>query len=171
MLEASLTKRIPICVLPPSLHPFTGATVFAGIPKLIHRHDDGRSDIVISGDSRLKILKVYEEDEYLAADVGELAGMKSFTQATLGARQLVRETLELWVDEQKVDKDHKMIFLQMLEEESVMLSYGVSLLVKPEGEKVSFLACESWDEWARLLVKKIGPKEVSLGPYLTKLKF
>ncbi len=171
MLAASLKQGIPISVLPPSLHPFRGETIFAGIPKLIHQHEDGRSDIVISGDSRLKILKIYEEDEYLAAEVEEISKLKPLTQLSQAHLDLVREMLELWVVDQKVDKDHKKLFLEMIEDEELMLSYGVSLLIKPEQEKIIFLKCESWDEWAKILVKKIGPKEVSLGPYLTKLKF
>ncbi len=171
MLEASLTHHTPIAVLPPGLHPFTGLNIFAGIPKLIHQHEDGRSDIVISGDFRLKILKVYEEEEYLVADVGEAEMLKSFTQASLSQRELIREALSFWVEGQKIDKDHKKVFLKMIQDEHLLLSYGVSLLIKAEMDKTIFLKCESWDEWAKLLVKKIGPTEVSLGPYLTKLKF
>lgn len=172
MLEASLSKKIPITVLPPTLHPFIGARVFAGIPKLIHQHEDGRSDIVIAGDFRVKVLKVYEENDYLAADVDEIALLKPFTQESLVHRDLIREALELWVDHQKIEWEQKRVFLDMLEQDGcLLLSYGLSLLVKSELEKVVFLKCESWDEWARLLVKKIGPTELSLGPYLTKLKF
>ena len=172
MLEASLTRKVPIAVLPPTLHPFVGAIVFAGVPRLIHQHEDGRSDIVISGDVRVKVLKVYEEDEYLAADVEEIALLRPVTLASLSQRQLIREALEFWVDQQKIEREQKRVFIDMLEQdECLLLSYGLSLLVRSELEKVIFLKCESWDEWARLLVKKIGPTELSLGPYLTKLKF
>ncbi|MCE3011743.1 MAG: hypothetical protein LW878_01640 [Proteobacteria bacterium] len=172
MLEASLTKKVPIAVLPPSLQPFVGAQVFAGVPRLIHQHEDGRSDIVISGDFRVKVLKVYEEDEYLAADVEEIALLRAVTQASHAHRELIREALEFWVDQQKIEREQKKVFVDMLgQDECLLLSYGLSLLVKSELEKVVFLKCESWDEWAKLLVKKIGPTELSLGPYLTKLKF
>jgi hypothetical protein len=172
MLEASLTRKVPIAVLPPSLQPFVGAQVFAGVPRLIHQHEDGRSDIIISGDFRVKVLKVYEEDEYLAADVEEITLLRPVTQASHSQRDLIREALGFWVDQQKIEREQKRVFVEMLEQdECLLLSYGVSLFVNSELEKVVFLKCESWDEWAKLLVKKIGPTELSLGPYLTKLKF
>jgi hypothetical protein len=172
MLETSLTEKVPIAVLPPSLHPFVGAQVFAGIPRIIYQHEDGRSDIVISGDMRVKVLNVYEEDEYLAADVKDIAPLRPITLASSSHRQLVREALEFWVEEQRIDRKEKRAFIDILEQdECLLLSYGVSLLVKSELEKLVFLKCESWDDWAKLLVKKIGPTELSLGPYLTKLKF
>jgi Lon protease-like protein len=172
MLEMSLTRSVPISVLPPSLHPFVGAQVFAGVPRLMHQHEDGRSDIVISGDFRVKVLKIYEEDEYLVADVEEITLLSPVTKASHAHRELIREALEFWVDQQKIEREQKKVFVDMLEqEECLLLSYGLSLLVKSDLEKVVFLKCESWDEWAKLLVKKIGPTELSLGPYLTKLKF
>ena len=84
---------------------------------------------------------------------------------------LVREAIGAWLDTQDIERDQKDFFRELIENDHIMLSYATSLLVKPEKEKLSFLECESWDEWTKLLIKKIGPKEIELGPYLGKLKF
>lgn len=168
MLEDSLAENIPIAVLPQSLFPYKEQSVFAGIPKLIHRHEDGRSDIVISGDYRAEIKKVTEQ-EYLVAEVEEMSPLKALSNRI--DITLVREAIGAWLDTQDIERDQKDFFRELIENDHIMLAYATSLLVKPEGDKKNFLVCESWDEWAKLLIKKIGPSEIELGPYLAKLKF
>lgn len=168
MLEDALVYNIPIAVLPSSLFPYSGKSVFAGIPKLIHRHEDGRSDIVISGDYRVLIKKTTDQD-YLVAEVEETSPLKALSKAI--DLSLVREALSAWLEHQDIDLNQKDFFRELITNNQVMLAYATSLLVKPEREKADFLSCESWDEWTKLLIKKIGPNEIELGPYLAKLKF
>jgi Lon protease-like protein len=168
MLDDALADNTPISVLPSSLFPYEEKSVFAGIPKLIHRYEDGRSDIVVSGDYRVKVKRITEND-YLMADVEGMSPLKELSSST--DISLIREALGTWVDHQDIDRDQKDFFRGLIADNQIMLAYATSLLVKPEREKTNFLGCESWDEWTKLLIKKIGPNEIELGPYLAKLKF
>ena len=168
MLEVSLKNNVPIAVLPVSLHPFRGGVAYAGVPKLIQKYSDGRADIVISGDIRFRMNSVWE-NEYLIADGEELAGLKAPTPST--SIEIAREALQSWLESQEIAQEQKEYFLRLIENDEVLLAYAASFLVKTIEEKMLFLESLSWDEWAQVLIKKIGPREINLGPYLAKLKF
>jgi uncharacterized protein len=171
MLENSLNDFQPISVVLDSLYPFVGAKVYAGQPKILHRHADGRSDIVITGEHRYLIKRLIEKHDYLEAEVDEIPLPQDLTRNSSFEVSCLREAIESWLEVQRLAEEQIELIKKSLAPEPLVISYAANIFVKDASQRNLLLEADTWDDMAHIVVKNIGPRELSLGPYLGKINF
>jgi Lon protease-like protein len=172
MVKDAVAMQIPIGIIPyHSSEYYSGEICVAGLPHILSSYPDGRMDIYITGtikcrlsdfvcDFPYKIYKFQIIEENLSMD-------DSFSMEIESLRIL----LERWAIHFLPDPSQRESFSHTLSDAELLVNYCAVFLVDDIIVKKEVMEANTLSEKVKLLLHVIGPKEVSLGPFMPTLKF
>ncbi len=172
MIRDACDQQIPVGIVNyHSSDMYGGEICVAGIPHILSEYPDGRMDIYITGTVKCQLVESVKEYPYkiytyrpLREDMRaddtfdiELSSLQSF--------------LEKWAIHFLPDPNQREAFVATLEEPEVLINYCAVFLVDEPRLKREIMEAGSLKEKIKILLHVMGPKEVSLGPFMPSLKF
>lgn len=171
MINAALEQEIPVAVIPPLSHNYSGRVCYGGVPQLLQRYEDGRMDIAIAGDVRCRLGEMLKTEPYLVSEYEAEDEDATLSAKSAFARECIHDGLVSWGQVKIPGDDQFEIFKRVIKESESLLSYGTLFLVEEMDQKLKVIEERKWDKRAEMIFKTLGPKEVSLGPFLPPLKW
>jgi uncharacterized protein len=172
MVKDAIEQQIPIAVVPfnPS-NDYEGVICIAGIPHVLSTYADGRMDIYITGAVKCKLTEYDQENPY-----------KIYSYKTLDENLFVDESLELELESLKSflerwamhflpDESQRQNFSNTLDDPEILINYCAVFLLDDVDMKKSVMEAETMKKKIQIILKAVGPKEVSLGPFMPTLRF
>lgn len=172
MIKDSIDKQIPIAVVPyDRTDNYVGQVCIAGIPHVLTTYSDGRMDIYITGAVKCKLTSFDREDPY-----------KIYTYAPLDESMFLDDSLEMDIESLRImlekwalhflpDKSQRDSFAQTLDDPEVLINYCAVFLLDDIEMKKEVMEAESMKDKITVLLRAIGPKEITLGPFMPTLRF
>lgn len=172
MVNDALKYHVPIAIVPIfSDFSYEGTICVAGHPHIMASHPDGRMDIYITGSHKCRLLKRTSENPYISYSYSEVS--EDFLSGEFYELELesFKNLLKRWALTFLPDKNQREIFANTLEDPEILLNYTTLFLVDNFNDKNSIMMASTKGEKIKILMQALGPKEISLGPYLPVLKF
>jgi Lon protease-like protein len=172
MVKDSLANEIPMAIVP--LHPsgvYEKRVCVAGFPHVLNTYSDGRMDIYITGSIKCELTDPLSEEPYKSYFFRPLMEDMTIDDSCTLELESFRILLERWALNFLQDPTQRETFKKSLNDPELLVNYCAVFLTEDFSMKKSIMECESLREKIEILIKVLGPKEVSLGPFLPKLKF
>jgi Lon protease-like protein len=143
----------------------------AGHPHILATYPDGRMDIYITGSYKCRLISKDSEDPYIVYSYEELR--EDFISGDTFDLELesFKNMLKRWSVTFLPDANQREIFASTLDDPEILINYTTLFLVDDLQDKKSMMMAGSKGDKIKILMRAIGPKEVSLGPYMPVLKF
>jgi Lon protease-like protein len=172
MIRDSIDFQIPIAVVPfnPSNH-YEGEICVAGLPHVLTTYDDGRMDIYITGAIKCRLNAFVEENPYKVYYYNELDENLFVDESFELELESLKSLLERWAMHFLPDPIQRQSFSQTLEDPEVLVNYCSVFLVDDLITKKAVMQAETLRKKIQVLLHVIGPKEISLGPFMPTLRF
>lgn len=172
MVRDAVAMQTPIGIIPYHVSDYySGEICVAGIPHILSTYPDGRMDIYITGTIKCKLTNFESEAPYKIYYYRQLQEdthlEETFTMEVEGLRTL----LERWALNFLPDPSQRESFSHTLSDPELLVNYCAVFLVDEFAVKREIMKAESLAEKIMMLLHVIGPKEVSLGPFMPTLKF
>lgn len=172
MVHDAIERGIPIAVTPHNVkNEYKNEICVAGTPHIITTYPDGRLDIFITGAVKCHLTNFIMEAPYLVYDYRPLEEKMDFDETTELDLDSMKSLLERWAHHYLADEDQRASFAATLEDPEVLVNYCTVFLVEDLKTKRAVMEAMSAKEKIRLVLSMIGPKEISLGPFMPILKF
>lgn len=172
MIKDSIDYQIPIAVVPSNdFDEYTGEICVAGIPHILSTYPDGRLDIYITGAVKCRLTDFISEDPYKVywyRPIDEHIDSEERFDMELTSLKVM---LERWANHFLPDATQRESFASTLEDPELLVNYCAVFLVDDPQMKRLVMVAGSLEEKVRVLLHVIGPKEISLGPFMPSLKF
>lgn len=172
MIKDSIDYQIPIAVIPHNeLENYRGEICVAGMPHILSTYPDGRMDIYITGSIKCRLTDFVREDPYKIyryRPVEEVIDPDEGFDLELTSLKVM---LERWANHFLPDPSQRESFAHTLEDPELLINYCAVFLVDDPAMKRLVMIAGTMEEKIRVLLHVIGPKEISLGPFMPSLKF
>lgn len=172
MIRDALAMQIPIAIVP--YHPsnlYRGEICIAGLPHILSTYPDGRMDIYITGTIKCRLTDFESEDPYKVYYYKEMEEELSIDDSYIIELESFKTLLERWALHFLPDPVQRETFSSTLDDPELLINYCSVFLVDDFNTKKEVMEAESLREKIRILMHVIGPKEISLGPFMPTLKF
>lgn len=172
MVKDAIEQQIPIAVVPfnPS-NNYQGVICVAGIPHVLTTYADGRMDIYITGSVKCKLTEFDQENPYKIYYYKPL-DENLFIDETLELEiESLRALLERWAMHFLPDQSQRQNFSNTLDDPEILVNYCAVFLLDDVDLKKSVMEAETMRKKIQILLKAVGPKEITLGPFLPTLRF
>lgn len=172
MIKDSLAMQIPIAIVP--FHPsnqYRGEICVAGLPHILSTYPDGRMDIYITGSVKCRLTDFEAEDPYKIYYYKIMEEDISIDDTFDIELESLRTLLERWAIHFLPDPVQRESFSNTLEDPELLVNYCAVFLVDDWNVKKLVMEAEDLKEKIRVLLQVIGPKEISLGPFMPILRF
>ncbi len=172
MVKDSLAMQIPIAIVP--YHPsnlYRGEICVAGLPHILSTYPDGRMDIYITGSVKCRLTDFESEDPYKVYNYRTLEEDTSIDESFDIELESLKTLLERWAIHFLPDPVQRETFANTLDDAELLVNYCTVFLVDEWNVKKAVMEAESLKEKIKLILQVIGPKEISLGPFMPTLKF
>jgi Lon protease-like protein len=172
MVNDSIALQIPIAVIHSNqFDSYEGEICIAGMPHILSSYPDGRVDIYITGAIKCKLTDFDSDDPYKVYYYQTLEENLLVDESYSLELESLRTLLERWALHFLPDPSQREAFSHTLEDPEVLVNYCTVFLVEEEEVKRAVMEAESLKEKIRIILQVVGPKEVSLGPFMPTLKF
>lgn len=172
MVKDAIDLRIPIAVLPyREGENYSGEVCVAGIPHILSNYPDGRMDIFITGEVKCRIEDFEKEDPYKIYHYRPVKEDLRLDDRYDIDIESLRKMLEQWSLHFLPDPVQRENFSSTLADPELLINYCAVFLVNSFETKRQVMKANSLREKVQIIEKAIGPKEISLGPFLAPLKF
>lgn len=172
MVKDSLAMQIPIAIVP--YHPsnlYRGEICVAGLPHILSTYPDGRMDIYITGTVKCRLTDFESEDPYKVYYYKTMDEDTSIDESFDIELESLKTLLERWAIHFLPDPIQRETFANTLDDAELLVNYCTVFLVDEWNVKKAVMEAETLKEKIRLILQVIGPKEISLGPFMPTLKF
>lgn len=172
MVKDALNMQIPIAVVP--YHPsdqYRGEICVAGFPHILSSYPDGRMDIYITGSIKCKLTDFESEMPYKVYNFQQIDENLTFDDSFSMEMDSLRTLLERWSLHFLPDPGQRESFSHTLSDPELLVNYCSVFLVDDVHVKKDVMEAGSLAEKVKILLHVIGPKEISLGPFLPTLRF
>lgn len=172
MIQDALAMQIPIGVI--SYHPsdiYQGEICVAGLPHVLTTYPDGRMDIYITGSIKCRLTKFDSEDPYKVYYYKEMEEQIAIDDSFSIELESFKTLLERWALHFLQDPIQRETFSHTLDDPELLINYCAVFLVDDFTTKKEVMEADSLKEKIRILMHVIGPKEISLGPFMPTLRF
>ncbi len=172
MVKDSLAMQIPIAIVP--YHPsnlYRGEICVAGLPHILSTYPDGRMDIYITGSVKCRLTDFESEDPYKVYNYKVLEEDTSIDDSFDIELESLKVLLERWAIHFLPDPVQRETFANTLDDAELLVNYCSVFLVDEWNVKKAVMEAETLKEKIKLILQVIGPKEISLGPFMPTLKF
>lgn len=172
MVKDSLAMQIPIAIVP--YHPsnlYRGEICVAGLPHILSTYPDGRMDIYITGSVKCRLTDFESEDPYKVYYYKTMEEDTSIDESFDIELESLKTLLERWAIHFLPDPIQRETFANTLDDAELLVNYCTVFLVDEWNVKKAVMEADTLKEKIRLILQVIGPKEISLGPFMPTLKF
>lgn len=172
MIKDAIEYQIPIAVVPfnPS-NDYEGTVCIAGIPHVLTTYSDGRMDIYITGGVKCKLTYFVQENPYKVYNYHSLSENLSSDETLEYEIDCLRGLLEQWAHHFLQDQSQRQNFANTLDDAEILVNYCAVFLLDDVEQKKAVMEAESMRKKVQILMKAVGPKEITLGPFLPTLRF
>ena len=172
MVKDSLVTQIPIAIVPfDPTNQYRGEICVAGLPHILSTYPDGRMDIYITGSVKCRLTEFDSDDPYKVYEYKILEEDVSVDDSVSMELDDLRILLERWAIHFLPDPVQRDSFSNTLEDPELLVNYCSVFLVDDWAVKKEIMEASSVKEKIKILLQVIGPKEISLGPFMPILKF
>lgn len=172
MIEDAVAMQIPIGIIPyDPLDNYVGEVCVAGLPHILSTYPDGRMDIYITGTVKCKLVEFDSENPYKIYYYRTLKEELDLDSSFELEVESLKVLLERWAIHFLQDPVQRESFSHTLEDTELLVNYCAVFLVDDVEVKKMVMEAVSLEEKVKLLLHVIGPKEVSLGPFMPTLRF
>jgi Lon protease-like protein len=172
MINDSIENKIPIGIVKyRNFEKYNGVYCVAGIPEILSSYPDGRLDIYIMGSVKCLITDAINENPYKIYEfklVEENLHLDSSFEMDL---ESLRTFLNRWSLSFIPDPVQREAFMKMLSDREALINYSAVFLVEDPLVKEKIMEADSLEKKLKILLSYLGPKEISLGPFMPNLKF
>jgi Lon protease-like protein len=172
MIKDAIDRQIPVAVVPyQASNDYEGTICVAGIPHVLTTYADGRMDIYITGAIKCKLTEFNQEDPYKVYYYRPLDENLFIDQTLEYEIESLRMMLERWANHFLQDENQKLNFSSTLDDPEILVNYCAVFLLDDIEEKREVMEAETMRKKIQILLKAVGPKEITLGPFLPTLRF
>lgn len=172
MVKDSIDKRIPIGIIPfEDGENYSGKVCVAGIPHILSNYPDGRMDVFITGEVKCKLRNIDSEDPYKIYSYQSVDEDLKLDETFDMELDSLRTLLHKWSLHFLPDPVQRDNFSSTLTDTELLINYCAVFLVNNFEAKRQVMKADSLKEKVKIIEKAIGPKEISLGPFMPPLKF
>jgi Lon protease-like protein len=172
MIKDAIDRQIPVAVVPyQASNDYEGTICVAGIPHVLTTYADGRMDIYITGAIKCKLTEFDQEDPYKVYYYRPLDENLFIDQTLEYEIESLRMMLERWANHFLQDENQKLNFSSTLDDPEILVNYCAVFLLDDIEEKREVMEAETMRKKIQILLKAVGPKEITLGPFLPTLRF
>lgn len=172
MIKDAIEQQIPVAVVPfSSTNNYEGVVCVAGIPHVLTTYADGRMDIYITGAVKCKLTDFDQENPYKVYYYRELDESLFVDESIEDELESLRGLLERWANHFLPDAIQRQNFSNTLEDPEILVNYCAVFLLDDVDMKKEVMEAETMRQKVQILLKAVGPKEISLGPFMPTLRF
>lgn len=172
MIKDAVENQLPIAVVPINANnAYENTICVAGIPHIMTAYPDGRMDIYIKGTIKCRLTHFIEENPYKVYSFAPLEENLNVDETLEMELESLRSYLERWATHFLPDQEQRMNFSSTLDDPETLVNYCAVFLVEDQDLKKEVMKAESMRNKIQILLKAVGPKEVSLGPFMPTLRF
>jgi Lon protease-like protein len=172
MVRDALAMQIPIAIVPYyASNLYQGEICVGGLPHILSTYPDGRMDIYITGTIKCRLTEFEAEDPYKIYYYKPLEEELSLDDSFSIELESFKTLLERWALHFLPDPVQRETFSNTLDDPELLVNYCTVFLVDEFSIKKAVMEAETMREKIRILMHVIGPKEISLGPFMPTLKF
>jgi Lon protease-like protein len=172
MVKDAIEQQIPIAVVP--YHPsndYSQVIAVAGLPHVLTTYADGRMDIYITGSEKCRLGQYIQENPYKIYTYKPLEENLRLDESMELEIESLRTLLERWAMHFLPDESQRKNFSSTLEDPEILVNYCAVFLLDDWESKRKVMEADSMKQKMQIILKAVGPKEVSLGPFLPTLRF
>ena len=172
MVNDAVTNQSPIAVVP--FRPdgnYSSHACYAGIPQILHRYEDGRMDISLSGEVRCRLKNCINEAPYLIFSCQEEPEFLKLSSRSQFALECILDAMMAWANKSLPHPEQRAAFKTILGDNEALLNYATLFLINENSVRMAIVEESVGDMRAEMILKALGPKEVSLGPFLPPIKW
>lgn len=172
MIKDAIEKQIPVAVVPFSTtNDYEGTICVAGIPHVLTTYADGRMDIYITGSVKCRITDFDQDDPYKIYYYKTLDENLFIDQSIEDDIESMKALLERWAAHFLQDESQRENFSNTLDDPEIMVNYCAVFLLDDVEDKRAVMEAETMRRKIQIILKAVGPKEITLGPFLPTLRF
>lgn len=172
MIKDSLAMQIPIAIVPYHASSlYRGEICVAGLPHILSTYPDGRMDIYITGSVKCRLTDFEADDPYKIYYYKEVEEEIEVDESFEMELESLKTLLERWAIHFLPDPVQRDTFSNTLDDAELLVNYCAVFLVDELNVKKAVMEAETLKEKIQLILQVIGPKEISLGPFMPTLKF
>lgn len=172
MIKDSVALQIPIAIVPYHFsNLYRGEICVAGIPHILSTYPDGRLDIYITGSVKCRLTDYDSDDPYKIYYYKELDEDISIDESFEMELESLKTLLERWAIHFLPDPVQRETFSKTLDDAELLVNYCAVFLVDETNVKKAVMEADTLKAKIQLILQIIGPKEISLGPFMPTLKF
>lgn len=172
MIKDSLAMQIPIAIVPfHASNLYRGEICVAGLPHILSTYPDGRMDIYITGSVKCRLTEFESDDPYKIyyyRPMNETVNIDVSFEMELDS---LKTLLERWAIHFLPDQTQRETFSSTLHDPELLVNYCAVFLIDEFHVKKAVMEADTLKEKIQLILQVIGPKEISLGPFMPTLKF
>ena len=172
MIKDAIEQQIPIAVVPfNQSNDYEGTICVAGIPHVLTTYSDGRMDIYITGAVKCKLTDFDQENPYKIYYYRPLNENLFIDENLEYEIDSLRGLLERWAHHFLQDQSQRENFSNTLDDPEILINYCAVFLLDDVDQKKAVMEAETMRRKVQLMMKAVGPKEITLGPFLPTLRF
>lgn len=172
MIHDSLEREIPIAVV--CYHPsdsYRGEICVAGMPHILSTYPDGRLDIYITGEVKCRLTELVSHLPYKTYEYREIPEDVMWGDSIEIEVDSLRIMLERWANQYLPEEVQREAFSNTLEDPEVLVNYCALFLIDDWTIKQEVMKASTLEEKVRRVLQAVGPREISLGPFMPTLRF
>lgn len=173
MIYDAIDRQIPVGVI--SFDPYdyyTGKICVAGIPHILSTYPDGKLDIYITGQTKYRIGHLIREEDYKVFQARQLHEDLEINNDQLEFEiDILKNLLKRWSLHFLPDPLQRDSFEQSLSDQELLVNFCAVFLVDEIKLRREVMEASSLYQKVKILLYAIGPKEISLGPFMPTLRF
>lgn len=172
MVRVAIQDEVPIAIVP--FHPsnaYQGQVCVAGLAHVLTTYPDGRMDIFITGTVKCRLTQFIYSDPFFVFNYEVLEEDNFLGENFEIEKESLKAFIEQWAKQFVTDPSQRAAFTDSLKDDEALVNYCSLFLVDDIKVRASLMKAESIQHKVKILLKAIGPKEVSLGPFMPVLKF
>lgn len=172
MVKDAIYYQTPIAVVPYNpTEDYSGEICIAGLPHILSTYPDGQLDIYITGAIKCRLTALESATPYKVYYYKILEEGLFVDDSFAMELESLKLMLERWAVHFLTDPIQRENFAHTLDDVELLVNYCTVFLVDDLSTKKAVMEANTLKEKVRLLLQVIGPKEVSLGPFMPTLKF
>jgi Lon protease-like protein len=172
MVKDAIDRQIPIAVVPfNSDNNYNNVVCVAGIPHVLTTYADGRMDIYITGSEKCKLTEFDQENPYKIYNYKPLNENLFVDDSIEYELENLHSLLERWAANFLQDPGQRENFSNTLDDPEVLVNYCAVFLLDDIDLKRDVMEADTMRDKVQILLSAVGPKEITLGPFLPTLRF
>lgn len=172
MVKDAIDRQVPIAIVTfQSSDKYRGEVCVAGIPHILASYPDGRMDIYITGSVKCRLTDCEEDGMYKVYHYKPLDEDNDIDDSFDLELESLKTLLENWAIHFLPEPTQRDTFANTLDDPELLVNYCTVFLVDDFNAKRMVMEADSLRDKIKVLLQVIGPKEISLGPFLPTLRF